>query len=69
MSLKIHMFHSHLEFFPDNCGKVTDGHGERFHHEIAKMEKTYQGKWSSSMLADYCWTLARNAPEQLQLHK
>jgi len=65
MSLKIHMPHSHLDFFPDNCGMVSDEHGERFHQEIATMEKRYQGKWSTSMLADYCWTLGRNAPEQL----
>jgi len=65
MSLKIHMLHSHLDFFPDNCSMVSDEHGERFHQEIATMEKGYQGKWSTSMLADYCWTLARNVPEQL----
>jgi hypothetical protein len=29
------------------------------------MEKWYQGKWSTTMLANYFWTLARNAPEQL----
>jgi len=44
MSLKIHMLHSHLDFFPDNCGMVSDEHGERFHQEIATMEKLYQGK-------------------------
>ena len=65
MSLKMHMLHSHLDFFPNNCGVVSDEHGERFDQEIATMEKRYQGKWSTSMLADYCWTLARNAPEQL----
>jgi hypothetical protein len=65
MSLKIHMLHSHLNFSPDNCGMASDEHGERFHQEIATMEKKYQGKWSTSMLADYCWTLTRNAPEQL----
>jgi hypothetical protein len=65
MSLKIHMLHSHLDFFPDNCGMVSDEHGERFLQEIATIEKRYQGKWSTSMLADYCWTLTRNAPEQL----
>jgi hypothetical protein len=65
MSLKIHMLHSHLNFFPNNCGMVSDEHGERFHQEIVTMEKRYQGKWSTSTLADYCWTLIRNAPEQL----
>jgi hypothetical protein len=27
------------------------------------MEKWYQGKWSLSMLADYCWTLKRDVPQ------
>ncbi|UYV67886.1 hypothetical protein LAZ67_5002395 [Cordylochernes scorpioides] len=57
MSLKIHFLHSHLDFFPDNLGAVVDEHGERFHQDISSMEKRYQGKWSPSMLADYCWTL------------
>jgi len=65
MSLKIHMLHSHLDFFLENCGMVSDEHGKRFHEEITTMEKKYQGKWSTSMLIDYCWSLARNAPEQL----
>ena len=54
--------HSHLEFFPPNCGAVSNDHGKKFHHDIVRMENRYQGKWSSSMLADYCWTLARDAP-------
>jgi len=29
------------------------------------MEKRYQGKWSTSVLADCCWTLGRNTPERL----
>jgi hypothetical protein len=65
MSLKIHMLHSHFDFFPDNYGMVSDEHGERFHQEIATMGKRYQGKCSTSMLADHSWTLARNATEQL----
>jgi hypothetical protein len=31
MSLKIHFLHSHLDFFPQNLGAVSDEHGERFH--------------------------------------
>ena len=31
MSLKIHILHSHLDFFPENLGAVSDEHGERFH--------------------------------------
>lgn len=63
MSLKIHFLHSHLDFFPNNCGAVSDEHGERFHQDISAMEKRYQGKWSPSMLADYCWTVTRDAPD------
>jgi len=62
MSLKIHFRHSRLGFFPENCGAVSDEYGERFHQDISSMQKIYQGKWNCAMLADYCWTLARDAP-------
>ena len=60
MSLKIHFLHSHLEFFPENLGSVSDEQGERFHQDISLMEKRYKGKWSPNMLADYCWNLKRD---------
>lgn len=63
MSLKIHFLHSHLNFFPQNCGAVSDEHGERFHQDIALMEQRYQGRWNEAMLADYCWSVCRDAPE------
>ncbi|UYV70862.1 hypothetical protein LAZ67_8000908 [Cordylochernes scorpioides] len=63
MSLKIHFLHSHLVFFPDNLGAVSDEHGERFHQAISSMEKRYQGKWSPAMLADDCWALKRDLPQ------
>jgi len=46
-----------LDFFPENLVEVSDEHGVRFHQDIMVMEKRYQGKWISSMLADYSWTL------------
>jgi hypothetical protein len=63
MSLKVHFLDSHLDFFPENLGVVSDEHGERFHQDISNMEKRYQGKWSPSMLADYCWILKRDVPQ------
>ena len=63
MSVKIHFLESHLDLFPENLGEVTDEHGERFHQDIMAKEKQYQGKWTSSILADYCWTLKRDVPE------
>ncbi|KAJ8685653.1 hypothetical protein QAD02_021446 [Eretmocerus hayati] len=43
-SLEIHMLDSHLVFFPDNLGAVSDEHGERFHQEIATLENRYNSK-------------------------
>jgi hypothetical protein len=63
MSLKVNFLSSHLDFFPENLGAVIDEHGERFHQDISNMEKRYQGKWSLSTLADYCWTLKRDVPQ------
>jgi hypothetical protein len=52
MILKIHFTESHLDFFQKNLGEVSDEHGERFQQEIMAVEKWYQDKWTSSMLAD-----------------
>jgi len=30
---------------------------------VLAIEERYQGKWTSSMLAGYCWTLKRDVPE------
>ena len=54
MSLKIHFLESHLKFFPENMGAVSDEHGERFHQEISEMEIRYQGRWTPNMLGDCC---------------
>jgi len=62
MSLKIHFLESHLDFFPENLGKVSDEHMERIHQDLV-IEKQYQGKWTAGMLADYCWTQKRDVPD------
>ena len=48
MSLKVHFLHSHLDFSRENLGEVSEEHGERFHQDIAKMEKRYQGGWDTA---------------------
>jgi len=58
-----------LGFFQENLGEVRDEHGERFNQDILAMEKRYQGKWTSSMLADYCWTLKRDVPVTIYRRK
>lgn len=60
MSLKMHLLHSHLDFFPRNLGDMSDEQGERFHQDMLCMEKRYQGKWGPSMMGDYCWFLQRD---------
>ena len=33
-----------LNFIPENLGAVSNERGERFHHDIAEIEKRYQCK-------------------------
>ncbi|GBN14787.1 hypothetical protein AVEN_206984-1 [Araneus ventricosus] len=56
MSLKLHFLDSHLDFFPQNLGAISDEHGERFHQDISMFEKRFNGRWNRSMLAEYCWS-------------
>jgi hypothetical protein len=44
--------------------EVSDESGERLHQDIMAMEKRYQVKWTSSMLADYCWKMKMDAPDE-----
>jgi hypothetical protein len=39
MSPHIHSLESHLDFFPENIGEVSDEHGEVFHRDIMAMQK------------------------------
>jgi hypothetical protein len=62
MSLKIYVLSSHLDYFPENCGSLSDEQAERFHQDFAAMAGRYKGKWCPSMIADYCWTLIQDSP-------
>ena len=63
MSIKVHFLFSHLDRFPSNLGSVSDEQGERFHQDMRDMEERYQGRWDVNMMADYCWSIARDHPE------
>ena len=41
--VKIHFLSSHPDFFPENCGSVSDELGEGFHQDIAAMEADTKG--------------------------
>jgi len=60
MSVKVHFLHSHLDYFPENLGAMSEEQGEHFHQDIKTMEKQYQGWWNVNMMVDYCWCLMRD---------
>ena len=60
MSLKVYFLHSHLDFFSENLGVVSDEQGEQFHQDIQAMEVCYQGFWNEERMGDYCWMSDRD---------
>lgn len=64
MSLKMHFLFSRLDFFPPNLGAESDEQGERFHQDIASIERRYQGFWDENMMGDYCWMLIREDSDE-----
>ena len=69
MSLKVHFLHSHLSFFPENAGDISDEHKERFHEDISSLKNKYKINWSPAMLTDFCYNLKRDTPEMFFLDK
>ena len=41
MSIKLHYLFSHLDYFPENLGNVSEEQGERFHQDITVMKERY----------------------------
>jgi len=39
VSLKIHMIHSHLDYYPDTCGMFSDEHGELLIRKLQRWRK------------------------------
>lgn len=60
MNLKLHFLDSHIDYFPDNLGDLSEEHGERMHQDLKDVEKRWQGVCEVNMLADYCWGLKRD---------
>ena len=69
MSIKIHYLRDHLDRFPDNLGDLSEEQGERFHQDIKVMGQRYQGRWDTHMMADYCWCLKRDCPNEQHTRK
>ena len=61
----IHLCQQHIQ--PASRKHTTtfaDEHDERLHQDIAVIEKMFKEKWSTGMLAEYCWSLNQDKPEQ-----
>ena len=56
MSLKLHLLDSHLDFFNDKLADVSDEHGERFHQDIAVIERRLR-RYKGTKLLKKCWQI------------
>ncbi|XP_074114262.1 uncharacterized protein LOC141537273 [Cotesia typhae] len=50
-------------------GHTGDEQGERLHQDIREMASRYQGKWNVNIMADHCWTLKRDVPDENRKRK
>jgi hypothetical protein len=60
MSLKLNFLASYLAYFALNLGIGSEEQGERFHQDMKDVGRRYQGRWDENMMADYCWSIARD---------
>ena len=57
MSVKMHNLFSHIDWFPEYLGSMSDEQGEKFHQDLKEMETRCQGRWDVVIMTDYCWNL------------
>ena len=62
MSTKVHYLRSHLDSFPESLCYFSEKQGGRFHQDMKVMEDRYQGRWDIHVMADCCWCLQRDCP-------
>jgi hypothetical protein len=43
--------------------------GERLYQDVKETERRYQERWDVSMMADYCWSIKREALYHEHKHK
>jgi hypothetical protein len=66
MSLKVHLLHSHLDFFQTTLMKSAKSKVKAF---IKSIEHRYLGFWYDFVIAAYCWMLYRDAPDTVHHQK
>ena len=62
MSLKLHFLASHLDYFSPKLGAISEEQGERFRQELKDVERRFQGRSDVNIMANYCWSIARDDP-------
>ncbi|XP_033213929.1 chitinase-like protein 3 [Belonocnema kinseyi] len=69
MSLKLHFFDSHIDYFPANVGAYSEGEGERFHQDLKVIEDGYQGSWDVKIVSCYyrSWAEERALEERFYI--
>ncbi|XP_026829889.1 uncharacterized protein LOC105279485 isoform X2 [Ooceraea biroi] len=60
---------SYVAVIKNFLGDYSEEQGERFHQDIRVMEERYQRRWNRHMMADYCWSLQRDCPQQKHRRK
>lgn len=63
MSLKINFLHPNQKFFFPSCGAVRNKHKKRFYQDNSVVGHRYWGRWIKAVLADYWWSMCKDAPE------
>jgi hypothetical protein len=54
MILKFHSY-THLDYFAENLGSLSEGHLERLHKDVKEIKRRYQGRCNINILSNYCW--------------
>lgn len=63
MTIKEHILHWHLDYFPQNLGALSEEQRQRFYEDIKDMEWWFKGRWNINMTGKYFWMLTQNEPQ------
>ncbi len=52
-----------------DLGDLSDEQGERFHEDLKTMKERHQERWDKHVVADYCWSIKQDCPEEVHRRK
>ena len=65
MPTQVHFFHSHVHFFPENLGALSNEQGGKFHQDINTVDSRYEICWYDNMIVDHFWMLNHDNPGKI----